>query len=174
MKAFVNYTKSSLTSLSQRVENLGLFKSYYYKQNYKEKFKTSEDYTIKDLQLFDEVFASQVKEKNYNEALCFYYSSYALKYKKPFFNVFKWKKWEEQSQLHQKIGANMAITVDKTKKSVLKSKNALLLKGISIKRDRREYIVHQRWNIIFFLLVLFIYTNIPNICYKSASKHYIL
>lgn len=170
MKAFIKYTSSSINNLSSRIENLGLFKSYYYNKNFKEKYTKNEDYNIRDLDLFTQVFNSHVKDKKYNDALSLYYTSYATKHKKPLFNIFKRRKWESDVHLHNSVNENLNIAMQKVKKSVLSNKNTMLLGGLFLKKDRREYVFNQRWNILFFVLVLWLYTNIPSFCFKSASN----
>lgn len=175
MKAFVNYTKNTINRFSTNVENFGLFKNHYYKKNYQTLYRKIEDYNIKDVTIFSQLMDSEVKAGRFNEALKFYYLSYDYKFgRQSNFMLFRKKSSDELKYYHERIVENYKITSKQIKTSILNNTNSIILKGIDIKKDRREYVFNQRWNILFFVLVLYLYTNLPKAVYQSAGNSFFI
>jgi len=173
MKAFLKYVRQS--GQTAKINSNKSFKDNYldntsvYRSYYKEQYKTLTNYKIDDRRLFTEVFNTEVSQKRYNEALCFYRTSIGKFSANKNIDISA----EESNMLLEKNLKNYNIAFKNTEKSILENNNSLIKKGIFLNKEKRDYKINQRWNILFFILVLWIYTNIPQMGVQSISNIYI-
>jgi hypothetical protein len=55
------------------------------------------------------------------------------------------------------------------KSTILRNENPTVLKLIDLKKERRNYLFSQRWNLVFLFFMLFFYTTLVELSVQTVG-----